>query len=47
MTIFEKYPRLQEFLDKFYPGIVVIDADIMVQYGDWLLVEESKERNKK
>lgn len=47
MTIFEEYPRLQEFLDKFYPGVVEIDSDIMVQYGDWLLVEESKEGNEK
>lgn len=47
MTIFEEYPRLQEFLDKFYPGVVEIDEDIMTQYGDWLLNEENKERNKK
>lgn len=47
MANFEIYPRLQEFLDKFYPGIKEIDTDVMVQYGDWLLVEEKKEGNEK
>lgn len=34
---FDNYPRLQEFLDRFYPGWVELDDDIMTQYGDWLL----------
>ena len=32
-----KHEGLQEFLDTYYPGIEVIDDDIMAQYGDWLL----------
>lgn len=44
MVIFDEYPRLQEFLDRFYPGWVELDEDIMTQYGDWLLVEKEKEK---
>ena len=39
----EDYPRLQEFLDRFYPDWVELDEDIMTQYGDWLLTEQEKE----
>lgn len=37
-----KYEGLQEFLDTYYPGIEVIDDDVMAQYGDWLLSRRAR-----
>lgn len=41
--LIDEHPRLQEFLDRFYPDWVELDDDIMTQYGDWYRSEEEKE----